>query len=258
MRCKPKFKLDDIELYQLVKHKFLATRWSPEQIAHRLQLETTQRVISVNTIYRAIYRGIFNDKGRLAHRYLRHRGKARHTNTHEEKRGKIKIGHELSERPTIANDRQRLGDIEADTMLGKTGGACLLTLVDRKSRYLWCQKLPAKKAIHVQTAMIDLLKDVKTYTITPDRGKEFARHQTISQVLGATFYFPKPSEPWQRGSNENTNGLLREYFPKHQDLNQWCDDDINNKVAELNKRPRKCLNWLTPYEVYFGKMLQLV
>ncbi|AWY21226.1 IS30 family transposase [Moraxella bovis] len=256
--CKLKFKLDDKELYQLVHDKFMSHRWSPEQISNRLRLENTKHQISANTIYRAIYHGWFDEGGRLARRKLRHKGKTRHAKTHDEKRGKIKISHELSERPKMADLRERTGDIEVDTVLGISGGHCLLTLVDRKSRYLWCRRLPAKRAEHVQTAMIDLLKDVKVHTITPDRGKEFAYHEKISQQLNVEFYFPPPRHPWDRGSNENTNGLLREYFPKHQDLSKWHESDIISKVNEPNHRPKKCLNWKTPYEVYFDEVLQLV
>lgn len=256
--CKPKFKLDDKTLYQLVYDKFINHQWSPEQISHRLKLESAEYKLSANTIYRAISRGLFNEGGKLAHRKLRHKGKTRHVKNHDEQRGKIKISHELSERPKVADLRERIGDLEADTVLGISGGHCLLTLVDRKSRYLWCKRLPAKKAEYVQTAMIDLLKDVQVYTITPDRGKEFAYHEKISQQLNVEFYFPLPRHPWDRGSNENTNGLLREYFPKYQDLNQWSDEYITSKVNELNHRPRKCLNWKTPYEVYFDKLLHLI
>lgn len=106
--------------------------------------------------------------------------------------------------------------------------------------------------------MVDLLKDVKVYTITPDRGKEFIYHEEISKQLNVEFYFPLPRHPWDRGTNENTNGLLREYFPKYQDLNQWSDEYIMSKVNELNHRPRKCLNWKTPYEVFFDKVLHLI
>ncbi|HBB5040784.1 TPA: IS30 family transposase, partial [Escherichia coli] len=94
--------------------------------------------------------------------------------------------------------------------------------------------------------------------ITPDRGKEFAQHRLVTEALGVEFYFPEPHQPWTRGTNENTNGLLREYFPKHQDINQWSEVDIQQVINKLNLRPRKCLGWKTPYEVYFKKSLHLV
>lgn len=110
----------------------------------------------------------------------------------------------------------------------------------------------------VSQAIINALVNQPVHTITPDRGKEFAKHREITDHLKATIYFPPPRQPWQRGSNENTNGLLREYFPKGSDINQWDNQYIQTKVAKLNLRPRKCLNWRTPYEVYYQKVLQLV
>ena len=142
-------------------------------------------------------------------------------------------------------------------MAGKTGKACLLTLTDRKSRYLLCRKIPKKNAQCVKQAMIELLKDEPLQSITPDRGKEFSKHPEISQQLSLVeFYFPLPHHPWQRGTNENTNGLLREYFPKTKDIDQ-SDSYIEAKIEEINRRPRKCLNWKTPYEVYHSVELHL-
>lgn len=138
--CKPDYKLDDTALYKLVYDKFINHQWSPEQISNRLKLENAENTLSANTIYRAIDRGLFDECGKLARRKLRHKGKTRHTKHHDERRGKIKISHELSARPKIAELRERIGDIEADTVLGVSGGQCLLTLVDRKSRYLWCKR----------------------------------------------------------------------------------------------------------------------
>ena len=146
----------------------------------------------------------------------------------------------------------------AITVLGKSGKACLVTLVDRCSRFLICTTAKAKKATLVSQAIIHALANQPVFTITPDRGKEFAKHKQVTDSLKANFYFPPPSQPWQRGSNENTNGLLREYFPKQQDIGQWDNQYIQTKVAKLNLRPRKCLDWRTPYEVYYQKVLQLV
>lgn len=158
----------------------------------------------------------------------------------------------------MANDRLRIGDWEADTVLGKAGGACLVTLVDRCSRFLICTTVKAKKAVFINHAIIRALANQPVFSITPDRGKEFAKHRQVTHCLKANFYFPPPRQPWQRGSNENTNGLLRQYFPKGSDINQWGNQYIQAKVAKLNKRPRKCLNWRTPYEVYYDQVLQLV
>ena len=149
---------------------------------------------------------------------LRHRGKTRHTKGHVENRGKISISHTIHERPEEANNRTRIGDWEADTVAGKTGKACLVTLTDRYSRFLKIQKVAVKKSKLVIEAMVKLLEPLTKYTVTPDRGKEFTYHQKLSDQLNIEVYFPDPHAPWQRGTNENTNGLLREYFPKGSDL----------------------------------------
>ena len=261
--CRPRHKLDDPVLYQYVKDRFLLDQWSPQQIEGRLALEKATVQISYSTIYRAIYSGKFNEShlsrgNRGAIRKLRHHGKTRHTKGYEEKRGKIQISHELSERPAEAQLRSRLGDWEADTVAGKTGRSCLVTLVDRKSRFLVGGKACVKKAAPVNEVMIAVLKDQPLESITPDRGKEFSEHRKVSEALDAVkFYFPLPHHPWQRGSNENTNGLIREYFPKGEDLDDKSDELIQQAFDKINKRPRKCLGYRTPYEVYYSTELRL-
>ena len=163
-----------------------------------------------------------------------------------------------SERPAGAVHRSRRGHFEADTVEGKKGRACLVTLVDRKSRYLLGGKAVRKQAYAVNAVMIEKLKGQHLHSITPDRGKEFAKHAEVTRALdGVKFYFPKPHQPWQRGTNENTNGLLREYFPKGKDITDIPEEYIQKKIDELNLRPRKCLGYRTPYEVYFSKTLHL-
>ena len=248
------------ELFALVKKLFLELHWSPEQIAARLKLENYPIQISSKTIYRAIYAGMFDTKRRSkgnrgAIRHLRHRGKSRHSKNYEEKRGKIPIGNELSARPNAANERTRLGDFEADTILGQPGKACLLTLVDRKSRFLISRLLVKKNSALVVQAIIDALKDETVYSITPDRGKEFSKHAQITTATGFVFYFPLPHQPWQRGTNENTNGLLREFFPKSFDFNKLNDADLQIVIDLLNQRPKKCLGYRTPWEIYFSSSL---
>lgn len=261
--CHPNRKLDDPVLYRYVKDRFLIDQWSPQQIEGRLILEKASSLISYSTIYRAIYGGRF-DEPHLSHgnrgaiRKLRHKGKSRHTKDYEEKRGKMQISHEISERPKEAEERNRIGDWEADTVAGKKGRSCLVTLVDRKSRFLIGGRAPLKKAAPVNKIMISVLKDQPIESITPDRGKEFARHQEVSEALDQVkFYFPLPHHPWQRGTNENTNGLIREYFPKGEDLDDKSDEMIRQAFDKINKRPRKCLGYRTPYEVYYSTELRL-
>ena len=261
--CRPRKRLADPALFQIVREKFLDHQWSPEQIAGRLALEHHKAVISYATIYRAIYSGML-DESRRSHgsrgviRKLRHHGKSRHTKQYEERRGKIKISHEISQRPAGAANRSRRGHWEGDTVAGVKGKACLVTLVDRKSRYLVGGKAGAKKADDVNAVMIQALKNEPLRSITPDRGKEFARHAEVTAALDKVkFYFPLPHHPWERGTNENTNGLLREYFPKGKDLSDIPDSYIQEKFDELNKRPRKSLGYRTPFEVYHSKVLHL-
>lgn len=263
-KCCPHKKLATTELFKLIKRLFLGLHWSPEQIAARLELEAYPIKISCKTIYRAIYAGMFDTPeqkrstgNRGARRRLRHKGKPRHPKGYVSNRGKIPISHKLSERPVAANKRSRFGDWEADTIVGKNRKSGLLTLVDRKSRFLICRKLTRLGSKEVEAALIAALGGHKIQSITPDRGREFQLHGNVTETLGVEFYFPPPHQPWQRGTNENTNGLLREYFPKGYDFNKLSDADLQAVITQLNQRPRKCLGYKTPAEVYFSTSLHL-
>ncbi len=261
--CRKKKIPSNLSVRTKVQALFLKHQWSPEQISNFFKLENNSISISYSTIYRGIYEGILEEdpllKGhRGVARKLRHRGKTRHAKGHIETRGKIRITHPIEDRPSAANNRERIGDWEADTVAGQTGRACLVTLTDRKSRYLLCEKVTRKASTEVSDKMIAMLSKEPVQTITPDRGKEFSKHPIITKALGnVPFYFPAPHHPWERGTNENTNGLLREYFPKNTDLTHVSESTIQKNVLELNKRPRKCLNWKTPYEVYYELVLHL-
>lgn len=193
---------------------------------------------------------------------LRHRGKTRHTKSHQENRGKIKISYSIHERPQVINGRERIGDWEADTVIGKTGKACLVTLVDRKTRYLLYGKVPKKNSNFVKQKIVDLLGELpksKRLSITLDRGKEFSKNPEITLELDdIPFYFPDPHSPWQRGTNENTNGLIREYIAKGIDIDNITEEQLEYYVYKLNTRPRKRLNWKTPAELFNGKVLHLI
>lgn len=147
----------------------------------------------------------------------------------EERRGKIKVSHEISERPAAADSRSELGHWESDTVAGREGGACLLTLVDRKSGLLVGGKQPRKRAEQTGKAMVRALKGQPCLSVTLDRGKEFAGHAAVTEATGAECYFALPHHPWQRGTNESTNGLLREYFPKGKSI----DDVRASEVQEV-------------------------
>lgn len=265
-KCRRHKLLSNEELHELVKRLFLEEQWSPEQIANRLAYENSTFKISYSTIYRAIYAGEFDtaeqrrSKGnRGAVRKLRHHGKTRHRKGTVETRGKIVISNHIQDRPQEANDRQVIGHWEADTVAGKTGSACLVTITDRCSRYLLAGRVPKKTSALVSEEMIRLLSALpkeKCRSITPDRGKEFSGHDLVTQELGGLpFYFPDPHAPWQRGTNENTNGLLREYLPKSFEIALPSDCEIAAFIRKLNFRPRKCLGWKTPFEVFFQRLL---
>lgn len=213
--------LTDLKLRDFVLHCIVQRQWSPEQISGRLVHENSEWHVSYNTIYRGIERdnlGIKrkNHEARGFARKLRHRGKTR------------KVKGTIKERPVSCENRSWFGHWESDTVRGKTGRSALVTLVDRKSRYLLSQRVPKVNAKNVTQAMIDLLHTVtpkRVRTLTPDRGTEFAGYREVSQELSIPVYFPDPHASQQRGTNENTNGLIREYFPKGTDLDQLTDQD---------------------------------
>ncbi|KZU49353.1 IS30 family transposase [Lactiplantibacillus plantarum] len=214
--------LTDLKLRDFVLHCIVQRQWSPEQISGRLVHENSEWHVSYNTIYRGIERDNLGIKRK----------------NHEARGFARKLRHR-----------------------GKTGRSALVTLVDRKSRYLLSQRVPKVNAKNVTQAMIDLLHTVtpkRVRTLTPDRGTEFAGYREVSQELSIPVYFPDPHAPQQRGTNENTNGLIREYFPKGTDLDQLTDQDIDKFVRDLNHRPRKVLGWKSPFEVFFGTKLRLI
>ena len=263
LACRRPRLLADEGLRSLVQGKILVERWSPEQIAGRIALETGARPVSRSTIYRAIARRELDtpELARTARGIagrLRHRGKRRRRAGEEERRGKIRAPHELAERPAAAASRSRLGDWEADTVVGRGAGPCLVTLVDRRSRYLVGGLAAAHRSAEVAATEIAALRGQPLETVTPDRGMEFARCAEVTEELGVEFYFCRPHHPWQRGTNENTNGLIREYFPKGTDFAGVGPDEVQAVYDAINRRPRKCLGFRTPHEVHCSEALHLI
>ncbi|WP_076657430.1 IS30 family transposase [Lactiplantibacillus plantarum] len=265
-RCGRNYRLADRKIKTLVSHLFLDLQWAPEKISNRLIYEHCTMRLSYNTIYRAIYRGVFDDSwlshgSRGAIRKLRHRGKTRHTKKYSERRGQIPIPHTIHERPVEAQLRTEIGHWEIDMVAGKAGGRCLVTMVDRKTRYLLAKKATHKRALPVNqtiNSLITALPQMLLKTLTPDRGSEFAKHAEITRDRQVPFYFPDVHAPWQRGSNENINCLLREYLPKGQDLINFSADEIVAFTQKISTRPRKCLGWKTPYEVFYQQASHLI
>ncbi len=159
----------------------------------------------------------------------------------------------IDERPAIVDTRQRLGDWEVDTIIGKGHRQAIVSLTERKSRLALLRKVERKTAQAVANAVIELLKSlpVRTHTITADNGKEFADHERIARNLRTDVYFAHPYSSWERATNENMNGLIRQYFPKKRNFATITQQEIEFAMDRLNNRPRKCLGFKTPNEVFF-------
>ncbi len=243
---------------RLVKYveRKLREDWSPEIIAEKLQIDypdDDEMRVSHETIYRWIYLDA-KGGGTLYHHLRRKRRKRRKQKRYGSGRRFIPGRVSISERPTIVETRERFGDWEGDTIEGKKSTGYMATHIERKSRYLIAAKLLDKKAESLT------LKSIKAFwripkkmrkTLTVDNGKEFARFKELEDKTGLTVYFADPYSAWQRGTNENTNGLLRQYFPKGTDFRKVTEEDLAFAVKKLNHRPRKCLCYQSPQEVFW-------
>ena len=224
---------------------------SPEQICGRFELQGAAP-ISHESIYQHIYRNKAQG-GDLAS-YLRcQKARRKRYGSGNERRGQIKDRVCIEQRPAIAQTRQRIGDWEGDTVIGRGNTGVLVTLVDRCSRYTLVRCLPNREAAPVSAAILEMLRPHKKscHTITFDNGKEFADHVFFGNCLKAAVFFAHPYHSWERGTNENTNGLLRQYFPKAMSFTDLSDMDVADAAYRLNHRPRKCLGYRTPHEVFY-------
>ncbi len=222
---------------------------SPEQISGRLKYKE-----DIHISHEWIYQHIYEDKrnnGDL-YRHLRCQKKRRKRYGSYDRRGKLSKRVGIEQRPAEVETRQRLGDWEVDTMIGKRHKQAIVTLIERKSRLVLLRKVEQRTAEAVEDAITHLLEpwihDV--HTITADNGKEFANHELIAEKLNTNFYFAHPNAAWERGSNENAIGLVRQYFPKKQSFDPITNDDTELVMHLLNNRPRKCLDFKTPIEVF--------
>lgn len=239
-------------LIAFIAKKMRFNHWSPREVAQFLKEVGAEVQVSAKTIYRGIKRGLFDEYAdkKPFKRYLRHHGKRRKNKLFKEKRGRFEIDLTIHDRPEECNSRERTGDWEIDTVAGKQGGKCLVTAVDRRSRYLLARLSNSKSSDDVSEALIKMFEGEDVKTVTADQGKEFAKYRDIVNKIGAPIYFADAGKPWQRGTNENTNGLIRDYMPKGQSMDEYSDEFVQWCVNDLNCRPRQCLDYRTPQEVY--------
>jgi IS30 family transposase len=242
-------------LILLIEAKILLD-WSPEQVSGQLKDE-----LGILISHERIYQHIWADKrhGGILYTHLRQYHKKRKKKYgSKDKRGQIRNRVSIDERPAIVAEKTRIGDWEIDTVIGQNHQGALVTIVDRVSKFTLIKKVDSKHAEVVTAATISLLQPYldKTLTITADNGKEFAGHETIKEQLSANVYFAHPYCSWERGLNENTNGLIRQYFTKGSSFENITDDEVDAVMNKLNHRPRKTLKFKTPHTVFFADTLQ--
>ncbi len=227
----------------------LRIEWSPEQISGWL-LNDREELIS----HESIYLHIWADKqaGGDLYTHLRRQGKKYDKRRNgKSTRGQIKNRVSIDDRPKVVEDKSRIGDWEIDTVIGKGHSGALVTIVERVTKLTVSSRVNSKSAADVTRATIALLKPYEdvVHTITADNGKEFAYHEEISKALSVDVYFAHPYSSWERGLNENTNGLLRQYFPKNTDFKKVEQIEVRRAVRRLNSRPRKDLDFKTPAQL---------
>ncbi len=238
-------------LWAMVREK-LALHWSPEQIAGRLRHDG---VLAVSSTW--IYRFIWSNRvaGGSLYKLLRRNSK-RYNRRSQRGAGRDLIPNrvDISERDPIVERKTRIGDWEVDSIIGGKHQGALVSMVDRASKFTFLALVSSKAAIGVRRAIVACLKPVKdrVLTITADNGKEFAHHQQIARALSASFYFARPYHSWERGLNEHTNGLVRQYLPKATNFRTVEPAAVMRVQTILNDRPRKCLGYRTPAEVFIG------
>ena len=242
------------ELVAYVDEK-LRNDWSPEQIAGRIRLDYPQdpsMCISVETIYRWIYAAAQVGDTSFHHLRRSHRRRRRQKRYGQGRRvfpGRI----DIAERPQVVADRSRFGDWEADLVCASKGKAALTSCNERKSRFLLLGKVDDKKAASFNASLIPRLCEVPPtlrHTLTLDNGSEMAGFKELESATEMSTYFCKPYSPWQRGANENGNGLLRQYFPRGISFDKITEELLLEAAERLNNRPRKCLGYQTPAEVF--------
>jgi len=245
-KCVRKLRLSDEVVCEFVK-ECLGKFWPPETISERWKMKYPDTTLCHSTIYRAIKAKRL--KGFSAKTHLRRRGKRKNKGNSQT----ITPVHTIHDRPEIAALRQRLGDMEGDTVYGAIGKGCAVTVVDRMSRMLYASLSASRDSGLIAEAFTEALGGEPVETLTLDRGSEFAKFDEIEQNLDTTVYFCDPHSPWQRPTNENTNDLLRFFFPKGTDFTAVDPGYFRDVLSLINNRPRKCLGWLSPIDFISAK-----
>ena len=231
---------------------FLKQKMSPEQIHGWLE-NNGEEAVTPEWIYQYILKD--KQQGGSLYTNLRQKKKRRKRYGSKDRRGQIPNRVSIDQRPAEVETRERIGDWEADTVVGKRHRMALVTLVDRKTRFTLIKKVERYTAPLVKQAMIDLLSVYgceKILTITCDNGKEFSQHEAVAEALKTRIYFAHPYSSWERGTNENTNGLIRQFFPKGSSFETITDEDVAFVMDNLNHRPRKCLGFQTPSMLFLN------
>jgi IS30 family transposase len=235
--------------------KWLKEDYSPEQIVGKAKVEGID-CVSVERIYQFIWKD--KKQGGTLYKHLRTQGKRyRKRGASKDKRGQITARVGIEKRPAEVDLKERLGDFEVDLVIGKDHKGALLTANDRSTNIAKIKKIPSKDAQIVRQAIIELLSEFKPilHTITSDNGKEFSQHQVIARELDIGYYFARPYHSWERGANENMNGLIRQYFPKGMSFENITNEQVQDVENKLNNRPRKRFGFKTPNQVYLHKLI---
>jgi len=246
----------NLRLVRYVESK-LNNQWSPEEISRRLEIDYPDNT-SMRISHECIYRWVYLDatvEGNLYSNLRRGHKKRRRQKRYG--KGRRFVDRKcITQRPEIVDRRERYGDWEGDTIEGKKKSGFIATILERKSRFLIATKLEDKKAETLTAASTNAFRYIPRKvrkTLTVDNGSEFAQFKKYEKKTGLDIFFAKPYSPWQRGANENTNGLLRQYFPKGSNFKKIPEEDVQEAVRRLNNRPRKCLSYQTPAEMFWKK-----
>jgi IS30 family transposase len=246
-----------VEMEKEIRKALTEEQWSPEQIKGRCQKDG-RPMVSHERIYQLIRKD--KQEGGNLYKHTRHRLKHRKRPVGGKSNG-IKDKVSIDDRPAIINEKMRFGDWEIDTIIGEENKGAIVTIVERQTGFLFMKKLPeGKNAKGLATVVIDLLLPYKhiVHSITSDNGTEFAEHKLITKKIGAAFFFAHPYSSWERGLNENTNKLIRQYIPKKQTFNNYNEQIIRDIQHKINRRPRKKLQFNNPKHVFYTNLDNIV